>query len=306
MYIPPDGDKVDFYLEVFDPPGGDEADFQLLEDESIVRVNAHVSLNLSMKARGTLPLALIYKVEHVEELKTSSGTWKCPHGIVDNKLLVECWGKGGNGAGGSDRYRGGGGGAFASATVDVVPSKSYNYTTAGSEGTLWDDGSEVKAARGENGTKSVPGDGGKAVDCKGTVKYSGGNAAYGGGGGAGSNGPGKNAAGDAGGVATEEYGGAGGAAGSGAPYNYRAKNGFNYGGGGGGGYGYDVAGHYFYDSGGSGAPGLIRLTYDKLVAVPLSAHVSLYMGVKAQAETKSLAATRSYTDMFGIIRSRKR
>ena len=298
MYIPPDGDKVDFYLEIFDPPNGDRADFQLLEDESIVRVNAHVSLNLSMKARGTLPLALIYKVERVEELKTSSGTWKCPHGIVDNKLLVECWGHGGRG--GSGKYAdmgGGGGGAFASAIVDVLPKKLYNYTLSSSD-TFWENGLEVKAAGGKPGIVKSPGDGGRVVDCNGNIKYPGGDGARGGGGGAGSSGPGKNAVITTGGAATEEYGGRGGNQ----SYFATGEDGSNYGGGGAGGDG----GTYYHKNGGSGAPGLIRLTYDKLVAVPLVAHVSLNMGARAEAEAKSLAANRSYTDMFGIIRSRKR
>ena len=38
MYIPPDGDKVNFDLEVFTPPSGDNANFELIAEDKFVDV----------------------------------------------------------------------------------------------------------------------------------------------------------------------------------------------------------------------------------------------------------------------------
>lgn len=294
MYIPPDGDNADFQLEIFDPPSGDEADFQLLDADKIIRVNAHVSLNFSSKAQAETT-----GFTRITELKTESGVWICPASV--KRARIECWG--GGASGGPNAFaaqqRGGGGGAYARDTIVVSPGKTYSYTIArrsyfslpdGTDGenTYWDDGSEVKAVGGKEKV------GGGWASCVGKIRFSGGNAARrGGGGGAGSTGTGKAASGDIGGGETPDYGGAGGNGGVGES----GEPGGNYGGGGGG------SGLY---AGSSGAPGLIRISYVPGMEAEVSAHVSINLGARAEAEAKSLAANRSYTDMFGIIRSRKR
>lgn len=307
MYIPPDGDKVDFNLEVFTPPSGDNANFELIAEDKFVDVVAHATIAITHKAHASLPFVYKYKIVSVVELKEVSGTWKCPAGIINDKVLVECWGGGGSGKGGYNTYTGGGGGAFASALVDVVVGNHYDYIVAKrtstpplyadaipGEDTYWEDGAEVKAVGGgAGGTESASG--GRDFNCVGTIRYSGGASAArslaygsGGGGGAGSGGPGKNAIDIDGGVATEEYGGAGG---KGAYFPITdAKGGFDYGGGGGGGAG---AGPYG-SRGGYGASGLIRLTYDQLVAFSPLAHVLLNLGARAQAKIRTPAMSYSF------------
>jgi hypothetical protein len=201
---------------------------------------------------------------------TNSGTWTAPSCITS--VTVEAWGAGGGGSSlttSGIRGGGGGGGAYASGTVQVTPGHAYNIVvgTGGSGSTAGGKSSfnatTIVAAGGSGGTinSSTGGAGGTVAGSTGLVKYAGGNGGTGGttfsgggGGGAGSTGAGGNSPGQLGGTGTTLYGGNGGTGVSG------FRNGIpgsTYGGGGSGAASTGGAPR----TGGSGANGLVRLTY---------------------------------------------
>lgn len=208
------------------------------------------------------------------ETYTTSGTWQAPAGVTS--VIVEVWGAGGGGGGGGGNRQGGGGGAggqYAKKTFSVTPLTNYSYTigsggtggastngTAGGDTTF--NSTTVVAKGGAGGISySNGGTGGQGSTSGGIgdVVYAGGNGADregvssgGGGGGAGSTGTGNNASGTTGGSAKSEYGGAGGDGTS--LNNSPGYAGSSYGGGGGG--------STKNATGGNGANGFIRITYN--------------------------------------------
>jgi len=226
---------------------------------------------------------------------TTGTSWTKPAGVTQVK--VECWGAGGGGAGSATNGTGGsggGGGGYAKSEF-IYPSaqQSISYSIgaggAGSTGngtnggdTTWD--TSVVIARGGN-SGSTTGDqnvaptqgfgGGVSTSNVGDVTYTGGNGTNGfalglfstaanfgaGGGGAGSTGPGGNADPNefllTGGLGTADNGGDGGG-GSGPDTNFVGVAGSIYGGGGSGAN--KASGPA--KSGGNGAQGLIRVSYN--------------------------------------------
>ncbi len=216
-------------------------------------------------------------------LFTSSGTWTVPTGVTS--VTAECWGGGGaGGAGGTGTQGGGGGGGggYHKATATVTPG-TVCYFTVGSGGVGVDatgrgyDGGQTTWAWGVSVPHIVAGQGygGSSYDYSsaggssagygysgtltGRVYYYGGSGSSGsstysgaGGGGAGSSGTGDTAgAYNDPGNSTIDYGGGGGLGKN--TSNANGSNGSIYGGGGGGATGTGTVG--------SGAAGLIRITY---------------------------------------------
>ncbi len=210
---------------------------------------------------------------------TSSGTFRVPEGVTE--ITVEAWGGGGgggtrnnNGVGGGG---GGGGGAYAKKVLPVNPNDIYDFIvgTGGAAGTAGglsylrksETSIDLVKAAGGSGVANNTTNGGAGGSATGTnsigdIRRAGGNGGTatgsysgGGGGGAGSGSAGVAASGQTGGSATFEFGGAGP---NGITSNGNGTNGSNYGGGGSGAYRQGGGGTR---TGGSGAPGFIRITY---------------------------------------------
>ena len=228
----------------------------------------------------------------VTELLTTAGagTWTKPTGVTS--VTVECWGGGGGGGGATSAPAagaGGGGGQYAKKIItysSAQQSISYNIGTSGTGGTsvggngadsTWE--TNIVIAKGGTGGQANAIDGGPSVSgglgnvngSVGDLIYFGGNGfdgvtidigagvqpfSGGGGGGAGSTASGSTPTTSIGGLATLEFGGSGGDGGSSeASSNGLAGN--VYGGGGGGAS--KISGTN--RSGGNGAQGLIRVSY---------------------------------------------
>lgn len=235
-----------------------------------------------------LALALLAgAAEAVTETITASGTWTAPTGVTS--VTVEAWGAGGGGGGqnqGSDGGGGGGGGAYSSAVVTVVPGNNYTVTIGaggagqtGGVGTCGTAGgaswfgsvATVLAAGGapgcgSTGTPPPGGAGGAAAASVGTTRFDGGNGGIGrnsnpsGQGGPGGSSAGTAGAGTSGGdpwttmVAAPPPAG-GGIGGDGGDVGLNGSTAGGYGGGGGG------SGEGVGRVGGSGANGLLIVTY---------------------------------------------
>ncbi len=208
---------------------------------------------------------------------TTSGIWKAPPGVTS--ITVEAWGGGGAGGGrtASGAAGGGGGGAFAAATVAVTPGADLTVTVAGTRAGTTGNGLAgasslvtnssgvilARAAGGAGGTSAgIGGAGGASGASIGDTIYAGGNGADaaggnsgGGGGGAGTTGAGGGASGTTAGTGTTDGGGNGGA---GLTTNGAGLAGSVYGGGGGG----ARRGTTTNRTGGAGAAGQVRITYD--------------------------------------------
>jgi hypothetical protein len=200
--------------------------------------------------------------------QTGSGTWVKPQGIT--KLVVECWGGGGNAEGtlGSVGSGGGAGGQYARSIISYPETElSIPYVISQrASATSWD--TNVVIAQGGASSTGGSGAAGSDVGGVGDIVYKGGNGGNqsgapfgtndggGGGGGAGSTNSGSSATSLAEGGPTAEYGGAGGRGGI---YNQTnptlnpGQPGQIYGGGGGGGSRFGING--------LGAQGLIRITF---------------------------------------------
>lgn len=224
-----------------------------------------------------------------------TGTWTAPLNLLDNSVLVECYGGGGAGARtGTTAYRGGGGGgggAYSKAIMTVTPGVTYDIwvglggyfistseVTNGEDTTFTDDDESVCRGRGasspsigsytaSSGASFVEGDGDSGFS-----GGAGGNAQdinfCSGGGGGGAGGP--SGAGTAGATgipystyATGGIGGGGFAGNGGFGLYFSAKDpdvkgnwGLSFGGGGAGGYRITYS-----NNGGNGGNGLLRLTW---------------------------------------------
>lgn len=204
-------------------------------------------------------------------------TFIIPEGVT--QITVEAWGGGGAG-GGARNGRGGGGagGAFVRSTLTVVPGTSYtvnvgDYKTStynssaasnkgnpswfGSTTTVFADGGAGGGpANGNNGTAGA----GTNSTSIGTTKYRGGSGTAGGsngtgGGGAGSTGQGQNGTSSGGGAGASEFGGNGGGI---ASNNSNGLSGGDYAGGGSGARSNNTS---QTRPGGTGAKGMIRISY---------------------------------------------
>lgn len=229
----------------------------------------------------------------VTDVYTSNSNWTCPAGVTT--VTVQCWG--GGGAGGSISFSayatpnnsaaggGGAGGAYAEKVVSVTPGNVYTVTVAAAQNTsgavgndTWFNTSGTVIAKGgaggQNVTSQTNGSGGvgSTSGSIGDVVRAGGNGAVGnrggtggaGGGGAGSTGSGGNASGGTGGAGATLNGGNGAAGvacggGFGTGGN-DGGNGNNYGGGGGGASAC-CSWCAASGSGGTGAPGYLKISY---------------------------------------------
>ena len=224
------------------------------------------------------------EVEAATEIFTTSGSWQAPEGVTS--VAVEAWAGGGAGGGrgsSSGSSGGGGGGAYASGTATVVPGNAYNYTVGGGgvggvgngqDGgdSLWDSGSQIKAAGGKGGlSATTKGLGGAVSDSIGSTIYKGGDGANGGtvsgggGGGGGSTGEGGNATLNIGGAGASEDGGGGGSGVTNADGNPGSPA------GGGGAGARRTTGNR---KGGDGARGQIKITYSLISVTVTSGTVS--------------------------------
>lgn len=189
----------------------------------------------------------------VQIILTSGTSWTVPANWNNANNKVECGGAG---------YAGGGGGAYAlKNNVALTPGAGVSYqighpATSHTTSDSWFSARSVVTAAGA----TSDGLGGKASDCIGDVKYSGGNFLSGSGtygGAAGPNGAGKNATAAAGGAGDAGFGGVGGTS---ASPNGGAGTEWGSAGSGGGGYGNGDGG--LYGAGGSpAAPGVIVITW---------------------------------------------
>lgn len=243
------------------------------------------------------------------ELYTTPGshTFIVPAGV--SQITVEAWGGGGAG-GGANNGRGGGGagGCYVKSIINVTSGQSFTLEVADEKTSTitstasqnkgnpsWFGSTTTLLADGGNG--GGPGNNGNGTagagalgNSVGTTKYRGGSATAGnngaGGGGAGSLGNGGNASTSTGGAGTSEYGGNGGSKTS---NNTNGLPGINYGGGGSGGHSNNSTQQRI---GGTGAQGLIRITYTG--ANPLSgsaAATSTCQGVTPGTGTITITAT---------------
>jgi hypothetical protein len=278
--------------------------------------NARISVRPVITPSGQV----VYVVSELL-ITTGAGTWTKPEGITS--VTVECWGGGGGGGGSTTNGNGGGGGAGGAYARKIItyssPSQSINYTVgaggttgtgdAGAGGDSFWNTNEVLAVGGGGGFGGGSVDGGLsgnqalADNCIGDIKYNGGISLYGinanvvgsqilfsaGGGGAGSTGVGGNANGsteiiaDTGGIGTSELGGDG-ADGNDGTVNFTGLPGSNYGGGGSGAMKISGANR----SGGTGAQGLIRVSYT--IPPPLD----IYTGSLAAFSVRKLSDSASF------------
>ncbi|MCV9927904.1 T9SS sorting signal type C domain-containing protein [Flavobacterium sp. LS1R49] len=223
---------------------------------------------------------------------TTNQVFTVPIGVTS--LKVECWGGGGKGSNiinAVDTGGGGGGGAYATSLICVTPGEAYNIaigsggtgTTANGGDSYFGNAALVMAKGGSGLTENIitAAPGGLASASVGQTKYSGGNGsprssytiiialAYrsgAGGGGAGSIGAGNNAVETTAGAARVDNGGTGGTGTDGGLLSllggFNGNPGSNYGGGGSGaGRGLLLAQQFY--TGGNGAPGLVRISYEQ-------------------------------------------
>lgn len=199
---------------------------------------------------------------------TTTGTWTAPAGCF--KVVVECWGAGGDvGSTTVGGEAGAGGGAYAKKLLTVVPGTTYTVTVGVSGGAdSWFSTSGTVLAKGGSSVANdtgTHGAGGQAASCIGDTVYSGGDGADsnrtnggaggGGGGGAGTSGPGGTASTTTAGSGTATDGGNGGS-GGGAGTNSNGNVGSTFGGGAGGGSRSSGT-----RSGALGAAGKVQMTY---------------------------------------------
>lgn len=206
------------------------------------------------------------------ETFTTSGPWTTPANIDTTKpVIVECWGAGANGADGTTGAggAGGGGGTYASAEFSLrvyeTPSWNVSVPSGGSGENVSFNyvGMINEFVSAESGWEQFSGLAG------GDVSFSGGDGAtgnglYGGAGGAGASpfADGADATSDVG-VPGWGVGEDNGRSGDGASDIVAANVGFSPGGGGGGGFG-DGS----YQTGGTGAAGLVKIHYSLQVSSP--------------------------------------
>nr|HPR30888.1 GEVED domain-containing protein [Prolixibacteraceae bacterium] len=217
---------------------------------------------------------------------TTSGTFTVPAGVTS--VTVECWGAGGGGAersnnlGGNtfDGGGGGGGGGYASGVISVSSGDNITITVGSGgaggsgNGVNGDSGGNSSAVHSTGSVTAYGGSGGQAGDnppggtggssaftgsISSQVTHTGGTGAdgtndngAGGGGGAGDSANGGNGSGTTGGYGGNANGGDGG---NGSTDNSAGGNGNTYGGGGGG------SSDERWSSGGSGADGLVIVSY---------------------------------------------
>ncbi|MFH0865110.1 MAG: GEVED domain-containing protein [Bacteroidota bacterium] len=252
---------------------------------------------------------------------TTNGSWVCPTGVTS--VTVECWGGGGAGGGEalSTVFGGGGGagGAYATKVVTVIPGNSYTVTvgtgSAGANGagatgnpSWFSLVSEVYAQGGAGGAAAnggtANGGTGSSASSIGTTKYAGGNGANGtasisggGGGGAGSTGAGGNASGVTAGTGTSLSGGNGGAGDNTPLSESDGLPGSTYGGGGSGAMVSDGTNH----AGGSGANGLVKITYSTCSALSIPYSESFESITVANTLPNCMAATNIGSKVYTYI-----
>jgi hypothetical protein len=211
---------------------------------------------------------------------TTSGTWNVPAGV--NSADFEAWGGGGAGGGASATNSGSGGGAGGQYAIKhltgLVTNDAYTITVSGvtsgttasgsaggDSGATSPSSSQVVLAKGGAGGQDASGGSvagtGSTTGGVGDTVFAGGNGGSGngtrsggGGGGAGSTGTGSISGGQSGGGATANNGGSGG---TGVSTKSAGNPGNNYGGAGSGAYKTNGASQ----TGGSGAQGLVTVTY---------------------------------------------
>ena len=243
---------------------------------------------------------------------TTAGThsFQVPPGVT--QITVEAWGAGGGAAtpGGPNNHAsgGGGGGAYAAATILVTPTFSFDVIV-GAGGSIenpggdsyFDDGSLLLAKGGEE-SNGDGGSGGLASASVGTTKYDGGdggdrqnqNTAGGGGGGSAFS----NANGGDGGDGSSGIGGtAGSGEGNGGTGGNTGAPGVNGSlpGGGGGGRGQGNV------SSGSGADGMVRITYTlPIITYDLAIHIVGLGGVGVATPTSTICSPASSPCLYNI------
>lgn len=187
--------------------------------------------------------------ELVTEIITESGTWvKDPLYDKSQPIKIECWGRGGNGAAGTNPTvaisgRGGGGAAWACTRALLLGAATLTLNVATTSGDTWasltgsaptstSEGCLAKSGANASGPSSG-GTGGQASSCIGDEAYDGGSGGIGeqhdfqpvgGGGGGGSAGP-LGPGGSGGRQTGESGGGGGGGAGNGGPNGSNTSSG---------------------------------------------------------------------------------
>lgn len=243
-----------------------------------------VNLLRTVKALSLiLPLGIMNQLNAQSVVTLTTGSsWTVPAGV--NKITVECIGGGGGGASSNTSGRsggGGGGGAYASSLINVTPGTTYTIQIgagggAGGNGNKTIFGNNLVVADGGIGATNNSrngGAGGQASSSVGQITFSGGNGGNGGNDGCGDGAGGGGSAGRStqnglnGANGTSSGGGNGGAgtgiSGAGAKgvdSHNNGNSGSNYGGGGGGAK--RGCASAFNRTGGSGAQGVIRITYE--------------------------------------------
>lgn len=241
------------------------------------------ALRTLLKLAGMFLLAVVLntsvKGQTTVVLRQTSGaqTFTVPAGVT--QITVEAWGGGGAGGGANTgRGGGGGGGAYVRSTINVIPNSIYNLyvaplkvstitstSTQNNGNSSWFDTETRLIAKGGIGGGPASNNTGSAGTGSlsgsiGTLVFNGGSGTTGssngtGGGGAGSTGNGGNGTTISGGSSTSQFGGNGGGV---ASNNNHGILGANYGGGGSGAHSNNSSQQ---DIGGSGAQGMIRITY---------------------------------------------